>query len=78
MSQSTSAEENQRRRSSEFQFLLPAKSRHSTILFASARVDCGIMDVEALASSPDALCDFARVEFEKLGKLIREVGIRVD
>ena len=44
----------------------------------SARVDCGIMDVEALASSPDALCDFARVEFEKLGKLIREAGIRAD
>ena len=36
------------------------------------------MDGEALASSPDALCDFARVEFEKSGKLIREAGIRAD
>jgi hypothetical protein len=36
------------------------------------------MDVEALASSPDALCDFARVEFEKLGKLVRAAGIRAD
>jgi len=36
------------------------------------------MDVEALANSPAALCDFARVEFEKLGKLIREAGIRAD
>jgi len=36
------------------------------------------MGVEAFATSPDALRDFSRAEFDRWGKLIREAGIRAD